>query len=182
VSGVARLARVTGGRRGLALVVVVCAAAAVLVLVVVGRTWAVEVTPRPAPLPELREEQTGGALRPWLPALGWVALAGAGALLATGGYARRAVGGLLVLAGAGIVAGSLTTGLGGWPVLAAVGGAAVAVAGALAIGYGRRWPAMGARYERAEPWSGSRTTADPSRRSPEQLWEALDRGEDPTAR
>jgi hypothetical protein len=159
------------GRRGLTLAVVACAAAALLVLVVSGRTWAVEVTPRPAPLPELRIAHTGGALRPWLPALGWVALAGAGALLAIRGIARRMVGGLLVLAGGVIVVGALSIGVGGWPVLAAVGGLAVAVAGVLAVRYGGRWPAMGARYERATRHEG-----------PQRLWEALDRGEDPTAR
>jgi tryptophan-associated transmembrane protein len=158
------------GRRGLTLAVVGCAAAAVLVLVASGRTWAVEVTPRP-PLPELRTAHTGGSLRPWLPALGWVALAGAGALLALRGIARRLAGGLLALAGAGIVAGAATADLGGWPVLAAAGGLAVVAAGGLAIGYGGRWPAMGARYERSARHDG-----------PEQLWEALDRGDDPTAR
>jgi Tryptophan-associated transmembrane protein (Trp_oprn_chp) len=168
-----RYARWVSGRRGLALVVVACAAGAVLVLVASGRTWVVEVTPRPAPLPELRTGYTGGGLRPWLPALGWVALAGAGALLATRGIARRALGGLLVLAGAGIAAGAVTAEPGGWPVLAVVGGLVVAAAGVLTAGYGGRWPAMGARYERA------RTGGAPSAGS---LWEALDRGEDPTAR
>jgi Tryptophan-associated transmembrane protein (Trp_oprn_chp) len=163
------------GRRGFALVVVVCAAAAVLVLLVAGRTWTVELVTRPAPLPELRTAHTGGALRPWLPALGWVALAGAGTLLATRGVARRAVGGLLVLAGAGVAAGAATALTGGWPALAAAGGLVIAAAGGLAVRYGRAWPAMAARYER------TRAPAQ-AHDGPERLWEALDRGEDPTAR
>jgi hypothetical protein len=160
------------GRRELTLVVLLCAAAAALVLVAASRTWTVEVTVRPAPLPELRTEQTGGALRPWLPALGWVALAGAGALLAVRGTARRLLGGLLVSTGAGVAVGALTVS-GGWPVLAAVGGVAVVVAGALTIARSGHWPAMGTRYER--PARNRHHAAHP-----EQLWEALDRGEDPT--
>jgi hypothetical protein len=162
------------GRRGLTIAVLLCAAGAVAVLVATGRTWAVEVTARPAPLPELRTEQTGGALRPWLPALGWVALAGAGALLALRATVRRLLGGLLVPAGGAIVAGALTV-TGGWPVLAAAGGLAVAATGALTITRSARWPAMGARYERP-----ARTRSQAA--GPEQLWQALDRGEDPTAR
>ena len=55
------------------------------------------------------------------------------------------------------------------------------LAGLLALRYGRQWPAMSGRYER----DGSpRGRARPPRRSdpdrPEDLWKALDRGEDPT--
>jgi Tryptophan-associated transmembrane protein (Trp_oprn_chp) len=162
------------GRRELAVAVLLCAAGAGTVLIAARQTWVVELTPRPAPLPELRDEQTGGALRPWLPALGWVALAGAGALLAVRGALRRVLGGLLALAGAAIVPGALTV-AGGWPVLAAAGGLAVVAAGAVTVARGGRWPSMGARYERAA--RTSQREADPA-----QLWQALDRGEDPTAR
>jgi hypothetical protein len=84
------------------------------------------------------------------------------------------LGGLLVLTGGAIAAGALTV-IGGWPVLTAAGGLAVAAVGALTIARGGRWPAMGARYERPAQ------RGQPAAR-PEQLWEALDRGEDPTAR
>jgi uncharacterized membrane protein (TIGR02234 family) len=49
-------------------------------------------------------------------------------------------------------------------------------AGLLALSYGRQWPAMSGRYERA----GRRAprAVDPDR--PEDVWRALDRGEDPT--
>jgi Tryptophan-associated transmembrane protein (Trp_oprn_chp) len=162
-----------GRRRELAVAVLLCAAGAAAVLIATRQTWAVELTQRPAPLPELREEQTGGGLRPWLPALGWAALAGAGALLAVRRVVRRVLGGLLVLAGAAMVPGALTIS-GGWPLLAAAGGLAVAAAGALTIARGARWPSMGARYDRP-----ARTRHDST--DPAQLWQALDRGEDPTA-
>jgi hypothetical protein len=123
------------------------------------------VTARPAPLSPQRVAHTGGAV---LSALAVVALAGAGALLATRGAVRLAVGVVLAVTGLGIVAGA-TRGLpAAWPALCAVGGLAVAAVGALAVVRGRGWPGMDTRYERAEP-----------QRS-DDLWAALDRGEDPT--
>ncbi|MBT3149670.1 TIGR02234 family membrane protein [Streptomyces sp. CHD11] len=68
-----------------------------------------------------------------------------------------------------------------WPYVAAAGGALLLVAGLLALRYGRLWPAMSGRYERAGAQARPRrrpAPADPDR--PEDLWKALDRGEDPT--
>ena len=67
-----------------------------------------------------------------------------------------------------------------WPYVAAVGGALILLAGLLALRYGRQWPAMSGRYERSGTPKPRRTPAplDPDR--PEDLWKALDRGEDPT--
>jgi len=154
-------------RRELASAVLVDLAGAGLALFAATRTWAVEVTARPAPLPPVRTAETGGAV---LSALGVVALAGAGALLATRGRGRTVVGVLLAGIGLGIVAGAVPGLPAGWPALCAAGGLAVAAAGAFAVARGHGWPHMGTRYERA----ASRT--DPDR----DLWEALDRGEDPT--
>ncbi|MET7474548.1 TIGR02234 family membrane protein [Streptomyces sp. NPDC005648] len=67
-----------------------------------------------------------------------------------------------------------------WPYVAAVGGALILLAGLLALRYGRHWPAMSGRYERdGAPKPRRRpVVADPDR--PEDMWKALDRGEDPT--
>ncbi|GGR03601.1 TIGR02234 family membrane protein [Streptomyces griseomycini] len=67
-----------------------------------------------------------------------------------------------------------------WPYVAAVGGLLLLLAGLLALRYGRLWPAMSGRYERnGAPRERRRAPAvDPDR--PEDLWKALDRGEDPT--
>ncbi|AXK36023.1 TIGR02234 family membrane protein [Streptomyces armeniacus] len=76
-----------------------------------------------------------------------------------------------------------------WPYLSAAGGVLLLVAGALALRYGRDWPSMAGsgRYERTPRASRTRSRAggraaappvDPDR--PEDLWKALDRGEDPT--
>ncbi|MEV5352966.1 TIGR02234 family membrane protein [Streptomyces sp. NPDC086081] len=67
-----------------------------------------------------------------------------------------------------------------WPYVAAAGGVLLLLAGLLALRYGRLWPAMSGRYERGGTPQPRRRApaADPDR--PEDLWKALDRGEDPT--
>ncbi len=67
-----------------------------------------------------------------------------------------------------------------WPYVAAAGGVLLLVAGLLALRYGRLWPGMSGRYERGGAPRPQRRPApvDPDR--PEDLWKALDRGEDPT--
>jgi uncharacterized membrane protein (TIGR02234 family) len=67
-----------------------------------------------------------------------------------------------------------------WPYAAAVGGALILLAGLLALRYGSLWPAMSGRYERAGAPRPRRTAASPDPDRPEELWKALDRGEDPT--
>jgi LPXTG-motif cell wall-anchored protein len=155
------------------LAAVTCAIGAGLALFAVSRTWTDVVTVRPAPLPPVHELKTGSALMPWLPALGLVALAGAGALLATRGLVRAAVGVLLLLCGFGLVAGAAARLPAGWPVATALGGLLVAGAGGLTLARGRRWPGLGTRYDR--PAGAARAPETGT-----ELWDALDRGDDPT--
>jgi uncharacterized membrane protein (TIGR02234 family) len=67
-----------------------------------------------------------------------------------------------------------------WPYVTVAGSLLILVAGLLALRYGKQWPAMSGRYERdGTPCPGrARTAPDPER--PEEIWKALDRGEDPT--
>jgi uncharacterized membrane protein (TIGR02234 family) len=178
-------------RRALTIAVASCALGAALALLAATRTWTVVITPRPAPAAALRTARTGSDLEPWLTALALVALAGAGALLATRGRSRAAVGAMLVLSGIGVLAGGVD-GLAtfahvtvAWPVLAVVASVFIGYGGGLAAVRGRRWPAMGSRYERPR---APRTPAEdqpqyigPSA-SDVAMWDALDRGEDPTRR
>lgn len=166
------------GRRGLTVTTVATALASAVVLFAATRHWDAVMTHQVSPLPPTTEYRTGTDMSPWLPALGAVGLAGAGALLATRGRLRTIVGGLLALAGIGVtgaVIEALQHGIGaGWPVLTIVAALVVVVAGGVTIRYSDTWPEMGARYER--PQSGATSAKAPQT----QLWDALDRGEDPT--
>ncbi|MDG4782758.1 Trp biosynthesis-associated membrane protein [Micromonospora sp. WMMD961] len=186
------------GRRELTYAVLLCLAGAGLALWAATRSWSVELTVRPAPLPPLRDTRSGAGLLPWLPALAVVALAGGGAVLATRGRVRRVLGGLLGVLGLAVAAGGgygVVADVGGsvsrqWPALCLLGGLAAAAGGWWTALRGGDWPAMGARYERPVR-SGPETASGPAGpegssaplagRRTTQAWDALDRGEDPTA-
>ncbi len=94
-------------------------------------------------------------------ALSLVVLAGVGALLAARGGLRRLASIVVVLCALGLIAGGTA--------MAMVGGIVAVIGGLIALFTLKTWPVMGARYERT-------TVAETD------LWTALDRGEDPTAR
>lgn len=197
-------------RRSFGLALAGCLAGAGLALYAATRTWSLRVVDRPG-LPELRSATTGADRAPWLVGLALVALAGAGALLATRGLVRRLLGGLLALVGAGVAVAAIAAragldvgraGGGGtfWPVACAIGGALIVGAGLAAARHGRSWPVMGSRYERstapatpAEPGDRSgplaasglergETRDQETRDDTRAVWDALDRGDDPTLR
>jgi hypothetical protein len=62
----------------------------------------------------------------------------------------------------------------GWCLVAAIGGLIGVLAGALTVVWSRNWTAMGAKYDAP---SAPRPVKDPAAAA----WDALDRGEDPTA-
>lgn len=193
-----------GSRRSLAAGLLLGAAGATVVLLASGRTWAegrAAVGGGTLPLSADGRDVTG------LPAaLAVVGLAALVAVFAVRGAGRLLVAGLLAVSGLGaglsayagasdsdaldekaaqatgntaatVDALSHTA----WPYLTAAGGLLILLAGLLALRYGRHWPAMSGRYERdgtPRPRKAPRTAPDPDR--PEDLWKALDRGEDPT--
>lgn len=97
--------------------------------------------------------------------LGLLALAGAGALLATGGWARRAVAVVLLLAG-------VLTAVDGSDVAGVVAAVLEGLGALVVIVRGGALPALGGRYE-APGEERAKVGAH-------GLWDALDRGEDPT--
>lgn len=194
-------------RRELGLAVLLCLAGSGLVLFAASRGWAqVPVTGRPV-LPDVVVAVRGRDLHPGLPAVALVGLAGVVALLATRRAGRVVVGVLLLLAGLGAVvlaAQVLTGGAGGaaatepvreaggvgfagppdltgWPLAAAVGGLLLALSGAVVAVRGPRWAALSRRYETPAVRAEQEAPA-PSEPNERELWEALDRGEDPTGR
>jgi len=184
----------TPGRR-LGYAVLLCAAGAGLALYGVTRTWSEIVTARPG-LSSLRDTRTGADLEPWVIGLALVALAGAGALLATRGLGRRLLGGLLAVVGLGVAAGAVAgraglavgsagTGATVWPVACVLGGLLILLGGLAAARSGHEWPAMGARYDRRGAGGPTDAEADADvdqRVDTRAVWDALDRGDDPTAR
>ncbi|MFD0310408.1 TIGR02234 family membrane protein [Streptomyces sp. NPDC127119] len=191
------------GRRSLAVALLSGALGAALVLLATRRGWSggtATVAGGDFPLSASGSDVTG------VPAsLAIVGLASLVAVFAVRRAGRFLVAGLLALSGAGTIASALlglsdssaldekaaaatgdtaaTVGTmthTGWPYVAAVGGLLLLLAGLLALRYGRMWPTMSGRYERDGTPRPRRVRApvDPDR--PEEIWKALDRGEDPT--
>ncbi|MFF4649060.1 TIGR02234 family membrane protein [Streptomyces sp. NPDC001380] len=188
-----------GGRRSLALMLLLTLAGAVLVLWAVGRTWA---EGSAAGLGRAHLSVTGRQVSGVPGALALVGLASAVAVLAVRRAGRLAVGALVALAGAGAaVAAALgaadtaavdaeaarSTALAAasatrvthtaWPWLAVAGGVLLCAAGLLTLLRGRDWPSMSSRYDAP----AGRARAPRREATPADLWNALDRGEDPTA-
>ena len=183
----------------IALLLEVLGAAGALVLA--SRDWQLVSLTRQRPFGNEVVGLTGRTVDAAPTALALVALAGVVAVLATKGIWRRQVGVVVALAGAALVwrslgalpalpAGSarallpVTSGDAGtvthvavtaaWPALSAACGAVVLVAGLLIAWRGHRWVAMSARYE--SPVSPEEASA----RANASLWQALERGDDPT--
>ncbi len=174
------------------------AGGSLLVLLAASRRWASVHPPTAVPgVPAAGAVHlAGSALAPGLVALGLVGLAGAAAVLALGSWWRVATGGLLVAVGACAVAlavharapaavtaavADAGTGLAhpapawtAWPYVAVAGGVVLVVGAMFVAVRGRRWPALGARYD--APAARPRPV-DPVAAA----WDALDRGHDPTA-
>ncbi|WNF26529.1 TIGR02234 family membrane protein [Streptomyces sp. C11-1] len=193
-----------GSRRSLAAGLLLGAAGATVVLLASGQTWAegqAATGGGALPLTADGRDVTGVPA-----ALAVVGLAALVAVFAVRGAGRRIVAALLALSGLGAAV-SAWAGAGdssaldeeaarttgdaaatvhalshtAWPYVTAAGGLLILLAGLLALRYGGRWPAMSAKYERdgtPRPRKAPRTAPDPER--PEELWKALDRGEDPT--
>jgi tryptophan-associated transmembrane protein len=143
-------------RQQLIVAVIATVAAAALALLAASRTWLVRTTPRAAPAPPLVERVSGASLVPLLPALALVALAGAGAIVATRGQWRSAVGVVITFSGLGIVflqkSPARTAGIASaWVLVAALCGVVIATVGAFTLRNGAKWPTMGARYDRPGP-------------------------------
>ncbi|GAA3034762.1 TIGR02234 family membrane protein [Streptomyces glomeratus] len=195
-------APVRSGRRSLALALLSGAVGAAVALLASRQSWSagtVTVAGGDFPLTAKGSEVTGVPA-----ALAIVGLAALVAVFAVRRAGRLLVSGLLALSGAGTVAAALLGATDGsaldekaaqaagdtsatafalthtvWPYVAAAGGALLLLAGLLALRFGRLWPAMSGRYERdGTPRPRRAKPVDPDR--PEDLWKALDRGEDPT--
>jgi uncharacterized membrane protein (TIGR02234 family) len=198
-------ARGGGGRRSLAVGLLLGVVGASVLLLAAGKTWMHGTAAFAGG--SVRVSASGSEVTALPGALALVGLAALVAVFAVRGAGRVIVAGLLALSGAGAVAAALlalgdtsaldaaastatsvahssvsTSSTTAWPLVAATGGALLLAAGVIALVRGRAWPGMSNRYDRdgAEPRPRKQRVAavDPDR--PEDLWKALDRGEDPT--
>lgn len=151
-------------------------------LLAAGRPWVEQVVVRAAPLPSRTVLRPGSDVVSALRPLALLGLAGVAALAATRGRGRTALGVLLGLAGVAMVVPAVRAlvsppaGATGWPAAAVAGGVLLAAGGLLVAVRGPRWAALSARYE------APAAQAEPPPARPEvAAWDALDRGEDPTA-
>lgn len=198
----ASAAAATSSRRSLAAALLLGAVGATVVLLASGQVWAegtAAVAGGTLPL-----DAEGGDVTGVPTALAIVGLAALVAVFAVRSAGRFLVAALLALTGAGAaiaayVGASDSAALNAeaakatgdtaatvdalthtaWPYATVAGSLLILLAGLLALRYGRSWPAMSGRYERdGTPRPRKAPVVDPER--PEDLWKALDRGEDPT--
>ncbi|MEU7030957.1 TIGR02234 family membrane protein [Streptomyces sp. NPDC046275] len=193
----------SGARRSLAAALLLGALGATVVLLSAGQIWAegtASVGGGTVPV-----EADGGTVTGVPTALAIVGLAALVAVFAVRRTGRTMVAALLALSGAGAalaavlgasdsaaldaeaarITGNTAAAVNGlshtvWPYVTAAGAVLILAAGLFALRFGKAWPAMGGRYERSGAPRAARRPArvDPDR--PEDLWKALDRGEDPT--
>ncbi|MET9610315.1 TIGR02234 family membrane protein [Streptomyces sp. NPDC006512] len=192
----------SAGRRSVAVALLLGALGATVVLLASGRVWARGSAAVGGGLLPLSAD--GRAVTGLPAALAIVGLAALVAVFAVRGRSRLLVSGLLALSGLGAALSALAAADDrrtlddraatatadtaarvaevthtAWPYITAGGAVLILLAGLLALRFGRSWPAMGGRYERdGSPRTRKPAVVDPDR--PEDLWKALDRGEDPT--
>lgn len=167
----------------------------VALLLSATRTW-VYATSGASGLPGVEVEVNGGTALPLISGVGLLLLAGIAGVIATRKVVRVVVGLILLIASAIALEATVSFGLDrvesavevasravgvsdnvtatGWWWLAALGATAGVVAGALTVALGHSWPSLGSRYQREGAAAATATTSA-------QMWDALDRGEDPTS-
>ena len=182
--------------RAYGLTLVLLLVGAVLLLWSATRVW-VTATSATTGLPGVGVALTGGQVLPVVSGVGLLLLAGIAGVIATRGLVRVIVGLVLLVASAVALEATIAFGRGGmsaaveavtsvtggtaaqvsasgWWWLALAGALAGLVASGLTVALGHHWPSLGSRYQRDKGGSAAANT-------PAQMWDAMDRGEDPTA-
>lgn len=160
-----------------------------------SRTWIYATTDAQG-LPGVEVAISGATVLPLVSGVGLLLLAGIAGVIATSKIVRVVVGLILLVASAVALEASVSFGLErqrsateaatavagavtdvsatGWWWLAAAGATAGVVAGAMTVAFGNSWPSLGSRYQRETAAVAAPTTSA-------QMWDAMDRGEDPTS-
>ena len=172
------------------------------VAVAASHPW-LRATAHVADLPTITATASGADLAPLAAPVGVAMLAAYGAVVATRGMPRRALGAAVVLAAVVVIVASLRhsgaapalreglaakgwaggayqTSTTGWRWLVVAGAALAGAAGIATAAYGDQWAAMGSRYD------APAREVEPVERSAEDMsetdvWRAIDQGRDPTS-
>jgi len=174
-------------RRELQLAVALCLLGAALVWWATGQAWVTEVESG-LTIGGTRTETPGSELAAACRPLALVGLAGVVAVAATRRWGRVLVGLCVLAAGVGVVvdAGDVLGGpvpltAPGWAWAALAGGVVLAAAGLLTAYRGRGWAGLSSAYEPpGTPTAASGVPVAPPA-GDKAVWDALDRGDDPTA-
>ncbi|MCW2599028.1 MAG: Trp biosynthesis associated, transrane protein Oprn/Chp [Frankiales bacterium] len=189
-------------KRELQLAVLLCLLGSAVVLLALGQAWFTVEEGRQVTIDAVRTSVNGAKLASGAQALGYVGLAGVVALAATKRWGRLVVGVLVLAAGVGIVVdvatalsdglerrglsvacaggarncvGAVSSSQPGWGWLTLAGGVVLALSGLLVAVRGRRWAALSSSYD----VPAARAEQPPA--TDKGVWDALDRGEDPTS-
>lgn len=182
-------------RRAYGLTLALLVVAGVALLFAATRPWVYATTDAQG-LPGVEVVVSGGTAVPVISGVGLLLLAGIAGVIATGKVVRVMVGVILLVASALALEASVSFGLErgqsatdiataaagvvtsatatGWWWLAALGAALGVIAGAMTVAFGNAWPSLGSRYQREPVAAAAPTTSA-------QMWDAMDRGEDPTS-
>lgn len=171
-------------RRPLRIIVVALLGASAALWGASRLTWSKSVDRRPVGDALAVLAHTGAEKMPALVPFALLALAGVAGTIAVGGWWRRALGGVLVLAGITVAVVAITAQGSGqlsdeldfvpWSrILAVVGGVLLVVAGVLLAWFSAQLPRLGASYDAP---GAKKPPADPDA----ELWRALSEGDDPT--
>lgn len=145
-----------------------------LLLIALSKSWAVAPTALLDGVTPSRERvMSGAAVAPAATAAAWIGFAGIAGIIATRSWGRIVVGVIVAVAALAGIVSAIAAWTMPWAPIAVAGLALTGSAGVLTVLRGARWPGLGSRYERSAPQAqGADDRA---------TWDALDRGEDPTA-
>lgn len=187
-------------RRSYALTIVVGLASAGAIAVGAAQPW-VSATATPEGLPQITASVDGADVAPVVGALGFVLLASFGAVIATRGWVRRAVGVVIVVSSVVVLVAAARPGVatdlleaslsargwsGGpydshtvvWRWVVVAGAVLCLLAGVAVVRFATQWATMGSRYD--APANSPVTEQPEDSMSTGDVWKAIDRGHDPT--
>jgi uncharacterized membrane protein (TIGR02234 family) len=196
-----RVRQALASRSGYAATILVGVAGAGGCALAVSRPW-VRGTAEIAGLPPVEASVSGADIAPLSAALAVVSLAAFGAVIATRGWPRRALGIVIIVCAAVVVVSAIAPGATsalledalaakgwtggeydrsatGWRLLAALAGSCVLLTGAVVARFAGEWATMGTRYDSPAEAKTARPVDDEAL-TDAAMWRSLDDGGDPT--